>query len=792
VASGDDRAFEVVYERFGGELSRYCTAMTRHSQDAEDALQATMLNAYRALRSGRRALVLRRYLYRIAHNECVDLLARRGDGAALDDELPAGVAVDEVVERRERLRQLRADLASLPVRQRSALLLRELHGLPHAAIAEVLEASPVEVRSLVHEARQSLTEYAVGRDTACSDLRRRLSEGDRRVMRSRQVKGHLRACELCRLFALEQEERRRGLAILFPPIPLLGVEEIVRASVGTQRAEASVGGGGRRDPSKATQRITQGAAAGLGTLAVVSIGLAFGATPSSKRDVTVPPSGASPSPTAASSSTGAAVPAVPRGGAAGSPAGPTTPAGGTLAAAVVGAPASGGSPAGSGPAGTGPAGPAAGGSGGARIGLPGRGAAPPSRRPGVAPVTVRVPVRTAPVTGAGGPVLVGPLLPAVAAAPAPAAEPAPAPAPLAGVAAEPLAPASGGTGTEASLPSGGAASTPPAAGPRPTPGPPPSGEPPAVDPPATEPPAVDQPPVDQPPVDQPPVDQPPVDQPPVDQPPVDQPPVDQPPLDQPPVDQPPVDQPPRDQPPVDQPPVDQPPVDQPPVDQPPVDQPPVDQPPVDQPPVDQPPVDQPPVDQPPVDQPPVEKPPVDQPPDKLPADEKPPVDTEKPPVDNGGQQGDQGTPGDTTKPVETPPLDQADQTRSDQGTIELPPSDRTPADGEQGTVTARDTTAVEAATTDQAATATVQASVTESSAVSVRKDPAGDPAGGLPADAGTPGPQARTPRRGGGRRRRRPEPPEPARRGGLFVILLLAMLVALTLARLARERRPAR
>ncbi len=72
VASGDQRAFEVVYERHRAEIFRYCSALMRHPQDAEEAFQLTMLSAYRALASGRRAFrELRPWLFRIAHNECM-------------------------------------------------------------------------------------------------------------------------------------------------------------------------------------------------------------------------------------------------------------------------------------------------------------------------------------------------------------------------------------------------------------------------------------------------------------------------------------------------------------------------------------------------------------------------------------------------------------------------------------------------------------------------------------------------------------------------------------------------
>ena len=89
-----------------------------------------------------RELAIRSWLYRIAHNECVSMLRRRPPHPTQPltgrEVLPAqGVA--ERVETAEELRWLRQDLQALPDDQRGALVLRELAGLSHGQIAEVLE-----------------------------------------------------------------------------------------------------------------------------------------------------------------------------------------------------------------------------------------------------------------------------------------------------------------------------------------------------------------------------------------------------------------------------------------------------------------------------------------------------------------------------------------------------------------------------------------------------------------------------------------------------------------------------
>ena len=103
VAAGDAQAFEVLYERHRGEVFRYCSAITRHAQDAEEAFQLTMLAAYRALSAGKppRGAVTP-WLLRIAHNECMDLLRARPRVEELTDAADVSTGgVHEGVEMRD-------------------------------------------------------------------------------------------------------------------------------------------------------------------------------------------------------------------------------------------------------------------------------------------------------------------------------------------------------------------------------------------------------------------------------------------------------------------------------------------------------------------------------------------------------------------------------------------------------------------------------------------------------------------------------------------------------------------
>src|SRR4051812_40906624 len=192
-ARGDTVAFAAVYERHHQALYRYCRSILRHDEDAQDALQSTFTRAFAALQAEERDFELRPWLFRIAHNEAISILRRRPPTDELDDRAAPGELEDRVSEREE-LRLLQLDLADLPERQRAALILRELNGLSHAEIGIVLELSTSAVKQSIFEARSALFTCREGREMACDDVRRMLSDGDGRTLRARGVRAHLRSC----------------------------------------------------------------------------------------------------------------------------------------------------------------------------------------------------------------------------------------------------------------------------------------------------------------------------------------------------------------------------------------------------------------------------------------------------------------------------------------------------------------------------------------------------------------------------------------------------------------------
>lgn len=320
-AEGDQNAFAEIYRRYHQELYRFCRAIVGCVDEAQDALQSTMVSVLRSLPGESRTIALRPWLYRIAHNEAVTLVRQRsassltsdGEVPELEDPLAGRKAQD-----RERLRQLLRDLESLPERQRGALTMRELSGMSYTEIGSSLGLSDAAARQAVYEARVSLQHLSEGREMDCKAVRQALSVEDRRILRGRRLRAHLRTCDGCRGFQTAIDGRRADFQGLFPPLPAAAAAGLLQAAFG---GAGALGGAA----SGATASGVSGVAGLLGGLA----GKGAASSPALKSIVAALVAGA----VGAGAGSVADVPkigqsesqkSVPAGGAAVSPSGPLT------------------------------------------------------------------------------------------------------------------------------------------------------------------------------------------------------------------------------------------------------------------------------------------------------------------------------------------------------------------------------------------------------------------------------------------------------------------------------------
>jgi len=247
--AGSDEAFGVLHDRYRQRLFAYVRQMlSNHSrQDAEDVLQDVFVRAFGALRGDSRTVNVRAWLYRVAHNRCIDHLRRPHPPAAEIFEMSRRPLLDPVDEaqRREDLRRLVGDVGRLPEQQRSALLMREIDGLSYADLAGALDVTVPAVKSLLVRARVGLVEAQESRDADCGEIRRDLMASyDRGVKASGRARRHMRECDGCREYKRALRGVRRSFAALTPvgagPAALLA--KLI--GVGGGGAAAAGGGGG--------------------------------------------------------------------------------------------------------------------------------------------------------------------------------------------------------------------------------------------------------------------------------------------------------------------------------------------------------------------------------------------------------------------------------------------------------------------------------------------------------------------------------------------------------------------
>jgi RNA polymerase sigma factor (sigma-70 family) len=218
---GNDAAFDVLHERYRQRLFAYVRQMLSAGsrQDAEDVLQDVFVRAYGALRADGREMNVRAWLYRVAHNRCIDHLRRPVPAAAEIYEVSRKPLHDpmEEAQRREDLARLVEDISRLPEQQRSALLMREIDGLSYQDLAEALDVSVPAIKSLLVRARVGLVDAADARDADCHEIRAELLDAyDRGVKASGHARRHLRTCDSCTEYRHALRNVRRSFAALTP------------------------------------------------------------------------------------------------------------------------------------------------------------------------------------------------------------------------------------------------------------------------------------------------------------------------------------------------------------------------------------------------------------------------------------------------------------------------------------------------------------------------------------------------------------------------------------------------
>lgn len=160
-AEGDDDAFAVLVHRHSSPLLALAYRMLGSLPDAEEAVQDALISAWRRLPDFRGDAAFRTWMYRIVTNRCLTLLRRHAPPVSLSV-VPEPSAHDpggepaRAAESEAATHALAEALRGLPPAQRACWILRELHGMSYAEIAQVVGESEPTVRGRLFRARRAL------------------------------------------------------------------------------------------------------------------------------------------------------------------------------------------------------------------------------------------------------------------------------------------------------------------------------------------------------------------------------------------------------------------------------------------------------------------------------------------------------------------------------------------------------------------------------------------------------------------------------------------------------------
>jgi RNA polymerase sigma factor (sigma-70 family) len=243
---GNQAAFEVLVARYQSKLLSFCRHMLGNREDAEDVLQEVFAAAYTAMLADDREIMVKPWLYRICRNRSLNHMrkAKPVGVDSMDIHVSShGLTTADQANRRADFRDLMDDIALLPETQRTALMLREMDGMPYEEIAAAMETTVPSVKSLLVRARVALAEMSESRGLTCDEVRIELGEVAEGLTPrlTPPVKRHLKSCERCKEFKAQLTAQDVALAAFAPVGALLAAKQWVVAQIGIGGSQAPSG-----------------------------------------------------------------------------------------------------------------------------------------------------------------------------------------------------------------------------------------------------------------------------------------------------------------------------------------------------------------------------------------------------------------------------------------------------------------------------------------------------------------------------------------------------------------------
>ncbi|MGA2450508.1 MAG: sigma-70 family RNA polymerase sigma factor [Polyangiaceae bacterium] len=153
------RGFKAACLALRPDLHRFCTRMTGSPCDGEDVLQEALVLAFYRLDELRQGASFKAWLFRIAHNKCIDFLRSRKARLHLEEANNAEErhAMDEVLDRKQRVERALASIVSeLPAKERACVVLKGVLDWSLEETAAITGSSIGAVKSALHRGRARL------------------------------------------------------------------------------------------------------------------------------------------------------------------------------------------------------------------------------------------------------------------------------------------------------------------------------------------------------------------------------------------------------------------------------------------------------------------------------------------------------------------------------------------------------------------------------------------------------------------------------------------------------------
>ena len=213
---GDTEALEALLRAVQPQLYRFSMKMCRHTEDAEDVLQDTMMTLARSFRDFRGASSLSTWLFTIARSFCIKKRRKSKFAPTTEESLhelsplekrrlsSSGPDPHEQVESAEIWRKVQASIERIEPAYREVLVLRDIEGLRAKEVAEIVGITVPAVKSRLHRARAALranlaeTPYRV--KPGCPNIRQVFSqhlEGDLSPDICSTMEAHVAGCSIC-------------------------------------------------------------------------------------------------------------------------------------------------------------------------------------------------------------------------------------------------------------------------------------------------------------------------------------------------------------------------------------------------------------------------------------------------------------------------------------------------------------------------------------------------------------------------------------------------------------------